>query len=423
MLLAALAAVAIAQAPACPFDERVRALANGGAPLEAIAKTLRALPEVKAWAEDQGEGCTITQPIRVVRVLDGLSQRCASAFVELEVHATGCKEVNVRVGAGTPRYFALVSPDAKGRLVPVWSGFHLAFPEPRTAQPGRVECAGRVEARDAGPGPMLDVVRDATLRFEGCTLRGFDEAVVRREVEACVRRGDSASVTVRFFEGDAGRPTCAVTSDWFETEGVAMVRSGGFVPGGALIDATPRFSPITAYVQPADGGVRWLCNDLSLEATGSQCTPLTIPASASEGCRPSGRGQKLVADLAQRVCEANATGRREVVLGESKVTKGSLQLARLAVDQGDGVGNEGELVEAVRAAVAGVATCGKPEAWDGAVGSFVVSPNGAVLGSRLDGPNAGCVGEQLKVLRRFRGVAKGSSAPVSVYRFRVEVAP
>lgn len=411
--------------PTCPYDAKVRALADDPTSLEMISKAMQRQQQLKRWLESNRSVCKqVETKVRVLRTLDSLSQRCASALVEFQIHESECREISIYNDGGPPRFFALVTPDAKGKLQVAWQFARETerLPPPKAlVEPLRVECAHAIGTGDGGSSSLLAIANDSSFRFDGCTLQGVPEALVRREVTAMLERSDSARVSCRFFEADAGRPTCGVTTNLTE-EGVAVVHSGGFET--VLYPADPpRFTPSSAYFELTDGGAQWLCNDLELAPESLECAPLDAPSAARQGCTPPAAKQALLrrASFAECPSAREQVWRREVPLPPS--TGAALKLGRLVVDSGQGVLNEDLLATRVRDGVEALARCTKsPARYDNAVGTVLVSAFGGVSSwFPAEADDEACskllrdaLAPNLKVPRR---------ASPSFYRYRVVLSP
>jgi hypothetical protein len=424
LVVAVLSHAALAQP--CPFDAKVRALADDPTALSVVSKALEA--HFKASLAASRKACDRVETHLRVRTLEA-SRRCATALVELVVAEADCHEISIVTGAPdyVPSHFAMVAADAKGRLGVVWvlEGARDPLPPPPDAGVSfHGECAASIDRGETAT--LRSIVRLPELHFDGCALRGVPEALVRTEVLAALERDESPNVTCRFFEGDAPHPRCAASTRVTDA-GVAVVFAGGFVPDLYPADS-PHFEPAGAYFEPGDGGAQWLCNDLRLD----QGTPLTPPPAAREGCTPARAKQGLLRRASEEATPAavESVWRRAINLPTSSPPGASipveasaplkLKVERLVLERGRGILNEGTLAARLREGVEAFARCSRE--WgvlEGAAGSIYTSPGG---GARLalDRPldDERCVATLREALASF-GLRHPHNAGMSTYRFRL----
>lgn len=402
-----------ALAQTCPFDAKVRGLAEDHAALAALSNELqgRFKPSLAATRKSCRR---VETDVRVVRTLDGLSRRCAAALVELTIDADDCRDATIINGAPdfSPGSFAVVSPDAKGRLVieRVFEGRPPFGPLP-APEVLHGECGSALGV--GGPGGLLAVAREPSLRFDGCVMRGVPEALVRSLVTAALEKSESPAVTCRFFEGDARAPLCAVTTGTTDA-GVAVVSSGGFVPAFEAGDL-PHFEPGGAYLELTDGGAQWLCNHLRFEPG----SPLALPAAARPGCTPPVAKQALLRRAFDEATPRAVDGawRHDVAL---EPTSTPLRVERLVLDSGRGLLNEAQLATRLREGVEAYTRCASD--WgrlDGATGTLVTALSEVRLGlddrALADEP---CLATLRDALHAF-SPRYARHASTSVFRFRL----
>jgi hypothetical protein len=432
-LAALLFAHIVLAGPPCPFDAKVRALADDPAALKAIAKALRQ-GDMKRWIDGTRANCKVETNLRFIRMLEGLSQRCAMAVVEMEMNATDCRTFTITNGAGGPEHaFALVAADAKGTLQPVWTLWksessvplershgsrtpEVLGPPPAPGPVSRVDCGQAVGTRDGGSPALLAIVSDPDLRFEGCTLLGIPEETVRRAMQTVLEKNDSTSTSCQFYEEGEVLPTCAVTTQ-VTAERVAVISSGGFESGGVMVSAPPHFVPAAAYFELTDAGPRWLCNDLALEG----CLSLKPALAARQGCTPPAAKQALLKRAATESCRKV---RDEAWIHELPLGAGSgegLQVERLALEHGLGISNEEFFAPRVVDSATALARCSKSlAAYDGAIGTFVVHGRGSVVVQfAAEAGDEDCV--QRTVIDSLRSFQANSPRDwgMSIYRFRL----
>lgn len=407
----AVLATAVGAQPKCPFDAKIAALATDAAALESVAKLLRVTPAVKQWIQSEARTCkTVTTP-RLVRVLEGLSsQRCAAGLVELQLTASECKEVSVRVGGGPQRMYALIVPDSKGSLRVQRTEVlgEDPFPAARTATLARVECGSNLVPTAGGPDRMRAIVANPDVRFDGCILQGVEDARVRQEVEACLAGSSNANVTVRFFERDAASPTCVVITTESFDDHLAVVQSGALVPHGPEIDSGYFFHAASVFFEETDAGATWLCAELGLKL--------------GDACKPPKKKEALIARARELTgYERNTAERHDVAIAGVDAGVSAIRLERLVMESGFAPENEAEFAAAVQGMLTSLAACSKnPAAYDGLNGGAVIGAN-ATVASVLLGPAPNddeCVQRAQMDLRKFRAKLRYRSG-LEFYRFRM----
>lgn len=410
-LVVVVIAGAVNAQPKCPFDAKVAELADGGVALESVAKLLHATPVVKRWIQSEARTCkTVTTP-RLVRVLEGLSgQRCAAALVELQLNASECKEVSIRVGGGPQRMYALVAPDAKGALRVSRTEVlgEDPFPPARTAPIARVECGSNLLPVAGATDRMRAIVANPELHFDGCVLQGVDDARVRQEVHSCLSKSANADITVRFFEPDAGSPVCVAITTESPVDRVAIVQSGPLVPHGPQIDSGYFFHAASSYFEETDAGAAWLCAELGLKL-GDACTP------------PKKKEALLARAHELTGFQRNCAERHDVTLAGVDAGVSALRLERFVLESGFAPENEPELAVALQGTLTALAACAKnPAAYDGVNGGVAIGATATVV-SVLLGPAPNddeCLSRAQAEVRKFRAKLRYRTG-IEFYRFQI----